>query len=236
MAEKDPEKEYDNLTDTIKFAFQSMLEKMWVYIPGIIESYDQATKRCTVRPAINIKLKDGGTVAPAAIKNVPVMWPSGGGFTILSPLPTGSPVEILFSQRGITQFKESFSQADPGNGVFAKEDAIVRAGFGAKSVTPATADGMAMQSEDGNNYLYIENGIVKVASTTKIINEAPEIEFNASTKIAFNTPLFDLSADMEIGGNISGPTVFGGEDSDTHGHEQGTDSDGDTQQKTNGPS
>lgn len=236
MSKADPEKEYSNMTDAIRFAFSKMVSEMWVCIPGIIESYDQSSKRCTVRPAINILMKDGSIETPAAIKNVPVEWPSGGGFTILAPLPAGEPVEIHFSQRGITQFKESFAQSDPGNGMFAKEDAIVRAGFGSKSVTPATANGMSMQSEDGANYLYVENGQIKVASTTKITLESPEIEFNASTKVSFVTPLFDLSGNMAIGGNISGPTVFGGAGGETHGHTQGTDSDGDTQQKTNGPS
>lgn len=233
---KDPEKEYGNMTDAIRFAFGKMASEMWIYIPGIIESYNQATKRCTVRPAINIKMKDGSINTPAAIKNVQVVWPSGGGFTILSPLPAGEPVEIHFSQRGITQFKESLSQADPGNGVFAKEDAIVRAGFGAKSVTPATAIGMSMQSEDGANYLYVEDGKVKIVATTKITLESPDIEVNASNKMLFTTPLLDLSGNLSIGGNISGPTVFGGADGQDHGHTQGVDSDGDTQQKTNGPS
>lgn len=222
MAKKDPEKEYDNLTDTIKFAFGQMLVDLWICIPGIIESYDQASKRCTVRPAINILMKDGSTQTPAAIKNVPVVWPSGGGFTILSPLPAGEPVEIRFSQRGITQFKESFLQADPGNGMFAKEDAVVRAGFGSKEVTPATADGMSMQSEDGANYLYVENGIVKVKAVTKIIFDSPNAEFTGNLTM--------------LNGTISGPNVFGGVDSATHGHTQSADSDGDTQQKTNGPS
>lgn len=222
MSKADPEKEYSNMTDAIRFAFGKMVSEMWVCIPGIIESYDQSSKRCTVRPAINILMKDGSIETPAAIKNVPVEWPSGGGFTILAPLPAGEPVEIHFSQRGITQFKESFAQSDPGNGMFAKEDAVVRAGFGSKSVTPATATGMSMQSDDGENYLYVENGIVKVKAVTKIIYDSPDVEFTG-----------DLTM---LNGIIKGPNVFGGADSDAHGHEQGTDSDGDTQQKTNGPS
>lgn len=236
MSNQDNEKEYGNMTDVLEFAFKQMTKRMWVSMPGIIVSYDQSTKRCKVTPAINIRKTDGSTLTPSPIVNVPVVWPSGGGFTLISPLPEGEPVEICFSQRGITKFKETFGQSDPGDGMFSKEDAIVRAGFGDKSITPATSAGMSMQSEDGTNYLYVENGIIKVVSTTKIIAESPEIEFNASTKISFNTPLFDLSGNMGIGGNISGPTVFGGPDGQDHGHTQDADSDGDTQQKTDGPS
>jgi len=177
-----------------------------VSIPGIIESYDQANKRCRVKPAINILFTNGETEPQSSIVNVPVIWPSGGGYTMISPLPAGTPVEIKFSQRGITKFKETFSQEDPGNGILDKEDAHVIPSYGALSITPASSTGMCLQKEDGSIFLCIEDD--KVA----------------------------IKGDLEmIDGVITGPNVFNGPDSDTHTHAQGIDSDGNIQQDTGDP-
>lgn len=243
LSNRDPEKEYDNLTDALEFAFEQLLKRMWSCIPGIIESYDPVKKRCRVRPAINIRETDGSTSTPSPIVNVPVVWPSGGGFSLISPLPEGEPVLIQFSQRGITQFKELFSQSDPGDGLFAKEDAIVQPAFGGLSITPATIDGISMQDDAGENYIYIEDGLIKVKSTTKIITEAPDIDMIGEVNILTgNVNILAGNINMTAGsivlddGTITGPNVFGGASSDNHGHTQGIDSANNTQQKTDGPS
>ncbi len=258
MSNLDPEKDYSNMTDAFKFILNQFKKSLYSIIPGVIETYNQSTKRCRVKPAINIKKTDGTIEEQSEIINVPVVWPSGGGFTILSPLPSGTPVLIFFSQRGITKFKETFSTEDPGKGVFAKEDAIVIPSFGSLSVTPATNDGMSMQTEDGSNYIFVEDGDIEITATSKVTVNAPDIIANADNTIEANatdieanatatttvtSPLITLDGAVVITGNLSMPTglisganVFGGAGGDDHGHTQDADSDGDTQQKTNGPS
>lgn len=214
MSNLDPEKNYSNLTDVLQFAFNQFLKNLYISIPGVIESYDPEKKRCRVKPALNIRLTDGETVEQSTIINVPVVWPSGGGFTFISPLPEGEPVVIMFSQRGITQFKETFSTVDPGNGIFDKEDAYVMPGYGALSITPATTSGASMQTEDGQNYIYVTDGIVKIKAGTKLEIDTPEIA---------------------VTGIITGSAVFGGANSDNHIHSQGNDTGGDSEQDTGGP-
>ena len=215
------EKDYSNFTDAIQFVFDQMMKNIYVSLPGIIESYNPATKRCRVKPAINIRLTNGDTEAPSSIINVPVVWPSGGGFSLLSPLPVGSPVSIHFSQRGITKFKETFSQADPGNGMFDKEDAYVIPGYGALSVTPATASGMSMQTEDGSNYIYVENGDIKIKATSTITIESPDNR---------------IIGPLDVSGIITAPELTSGGTSYTgHVHPQGSDSGGDAEADTGVP-
>ena len=218
---KNPEKDYSNFTDAIQFIFDQMMKNIYVSLPGIIETYNPTTKRCRVKPAINIRLTNGDTEAPSSIINVPVVWPSGGGFSLLSPLPAGSPVQIHFSQRGITKFKETFSQADPGNGMFDKEDAYVIPGYGALSVSPATASGMSMQAEDGSNYIYVENGAIKIKATNTITIESPDNR---------------IVGPLDVSGIITAPELTaGGTSYTTHIHPQGSDSDGDAEQDTGVP-
>ncbi|MCK5607370.1 hypothetical protein KAR91_36135 [Candidatus Pacearchaeota archaeon] len=189
MSNLNKEKEYSNLTDALQFVFSQLLKNIFVSIPGIIESYDPEKKRCRVRPAINILLTDGSTMKQSAIVNVPVLWPSGGGFTLLSPLPEGTPVEIKFSQRGITKFKETFSQEDPGNGVLDKEDAHVIPSYGALEVTPGSLTGMCLQKNDGSIFICAENDKMKIKGDLEMID-----------------------------GVITGPNVFNGSASDDHLH------------------
>jgi len=180
VSNKNPEIDYSTLTDALKFFFEQMVKGMYICIPGIIDSYEATTKRATVHPAINLKQTDGTTVQQSGIANVPVVWPGGGGFSLLSPLPSGSPVVICFSQRGITAFKEVFEETDPDGNLFAKEDCFILPGFGALSVTPATEDGITLQSEDGVDHVFIEDGLIKINTDGNV-----EIQGNADTAIAF---------------------------------------------------
>ena len=177
---KSPEKDYSDLTDALKFFFEQMVKGLHICIPGIIDSYDPETKRATVHPAINIRLTDETTTQQSSIANVPVVWPGGGGFLLLSPLPSGSPVSIFFSQRGITQFKEVFTESDPGNGLFAKEDAFIVPSFGSLSVTPASTTGIALQSYDGVDYLTIEDGLIEIKTDGNV-----EINGNADNAVSY---------------------------------------------------
>lgn len=221
MSNLDEEKDYSNLTDALQFVFNQMLKNIFVSIPGIIESYDPVKKRCRVKPAINILLTDGETAAQSSIVNVPVIWPSGGGFTILSPLPTGTPVEIKFSQRGVTKFKETFAQEDPGNGIFDKEDAHVIPSYGALSVSPATESGISMQSEDGENYIYVESGQVKIKAASSITIESPDNK---------------IIGPLDVSGTITAQELTAGGTSYTsHKHPQDADSEGDTEEDTGTP-
>lgn len=246
------------MTDAFKFILNQFKKSLYSVIPGVIETYTKGSKRCRVKPAINIRKTDNTTEEQTAIINVPVLWNSAGGFTILGPLKAGDSVLILFSQRGITKFKETFLTEDPGKGVFAKEDAIVIPGFGGLSVSPATNDGMSMQTEDGSNFIFVENGNIEATATSKVTVNAPDIIANADDTITANatdiianasatvtvvSPLITLDGEVVITGNLSMPTglisgdnVFNGADGQNHGHNQGNDSDGDTQQKTDGPS
>lgn len=238
------EKDYGNLTDAIQFAFNQMMKNIFVSLPGIINTYDPEKKRCRVTPAINIRLTNGDTDIPSAIINVPVLWPSGGGFSLLSPLPEGSPVSILFSQRGITRFKETFSQEDPGNGMFDKEDAYVIPGYGGLSVSPASLNGISMQTEDGSDYIFVEDGNIKVNSTgpvniisaTSVNVTSTDVAINASSSITMTSPDNKVIGPLDVSGPITAPELSAGGTSYTsHVHAQGPDSRGDTEEDTGVP-
>lgn len=219
MSNKNPEKKYNNMTDMLSFVFEQMTKNLYITIPGIVDSYDSATKRAIVHPAINIEKTDGETVLYESIVNVPVVWPSGGGFTVLSPLPSGEPVLICFSQRGITKFKETFAESDPGIGLFDKEDAYIIAGFGGLSVTPATENGISIQSEAGTDYIFVENNKIEIKSAALVNVECVNLIASVTNITTLICPTVNITGDVVITGGISwsgtaqgvsGPAAFSG--------------------------
>ena len=181
MTNKNPETDYTDLTDALKFFFEQMVKGLYICIPGIVDSYNITTKRANVHPAINLQETDGTTTQQSSIVNVPVVWPCGGGFSLLSPLPHGTPIVMFFTQRGITKFKETYTESDPGSGLFAKEDAFVMPGFGALSdITPATENGIVLQSEDGSHYIFIEEDLIKIQTNGNV-----EINGDADNAVSY---------------------------------------------------
>ena len=209
MSNASTQKDYDNLTDVLEFVWAQFLKRIWVSIPGVIESYDVNTKRCRVRPAINLVLTDGTETEQAAVINVPVLWPSGGGFALLCPLPEGTPVEIKFSQRGLAAFKETFSQESPGNGIFAKEDAHVIPGYGSLTVSPATSKGISMQAETGSDYIFInDSGEVEIVATKSVKVISPDVSVDASASASIETASATITATSST---VSGPLTVTGQ-------------------------
>ena len=221
MGNKDPEKNYDNLTDALQFVFEQMLKSLYIDIPGIIESYNNATKRAIVRPAVKLKRTTGQFESQASIVDVPVIWPGGGGFILYSQLVVGNPVTIWFSQRGIEQFKETFAESSPGIGLFNKEDAYVVPGFGALSITPATSTGISMQSDDGQNYIVIEDDVIKIVTPGAVTVECATLNAAVSGTTNITCPNVNLTGNLNITGNITltdGDIISDGISLETHAH------------------
>ncbi len=153
---------YENFEQSIEFILEQHTKKLYTCLPAIIESYDSATKRCSVLPAIKRLFTDGSSRSLPIITDIPVIFPSGGGYTVIMPLKKGDTVLLTFSQRGITNFKKQFQESLPTDSLMDMHDAVAIAGFGSISITPSTSDGCAMQTEDGENSVFIEKDQVKV--------------------------------------------------------------------------
>ena len=70
-------------------------------------------------------------------------------------------VLLVFSQRGLTHFKEKFTHALPDEtSLLSLPDAVAIAGFGALKITPASATGCSLQRNSGNNAVVIEQNKV----------------------------------------------------------------------------
>lgn len=84
----------------ISEALGAALDQAWVCCPGIVRSYDGATKTATVQPATRrpILTEDGAVEheETPAIQNVPVAHFGGAGLSLTFELAEGDTVLLVF--------------------------------------------------------------------------------------------------------------------------------------------
>lgn len=104
MATSNPER-FDDPEAVYRTAVASALAAVWTALPGIIESYDPNHQTATVQPAVQgqVTAPDGTVtlLSLPVITDVPVQFPSGGGFSLTFPVVKGDECLIVFASRGI---------------------------------------------------------------------------------------------------------------------------------------
>ena len=141
MTSMNHETDYSNLAQAIRFAIRQSLKDMYTCMPGIVESYDAETRRAVVKGALKVVTTNKEEIEREAIHNVPVVFPSGGGFAMTFPLEPGDPVLLVYSQRGLANWKRTLGVAAPDIiGFFSEKDAIAIPGFGPTQGEPEHHD------------------------------------------------------------------------------------------------
>ena len=165
MTSMNRDTDYANMAQAIRFAIRQSLKDLYTCMPGIVESYDAETRRAVVKGALRVVTTKKEEIEREAIHNVPVMFPSGGGFSITFPLEQGDPVLLLYSQRGLTNWKKTLGVAAPDIiGFFSEKDAIAIPGFGP---TQGELEHMIAIEADG----------IHIKTTGKLAIEAQDVTF-----------------------------------------------------------
>jgi hypothetical protein len=195
------------MPEAMLLAVNNILSGKWTATAGSVISYNQSTRRASIMPIPRAKYLDGRTEDHPECLNVPVIFQSGGGWTLALNLERNDPVLLVFCRRGIQNFKETFRNCDPSGGMMDIDSAVAIAGFGALSISPPS--GISLQKNDGS---------VKVdVSSTKV-----EVKVGALGGATFNQ---DGSVVFANGASINPAGQFvsaAGVNIDTHLHHNGT--------------
>lgn len=97
-------------SDTIKFAFDSLISNIHTALPGRIETYEALRKKVSVKPLIKKKFKDGTVLSFPVINNVPVVFPGTRKSVIQYPLEKGDGCLIIFSERSLERYLSSVTE------------------------------------------------------------------------------------------------------------------------------
>lgn len=131
--------------EVLELAIDSRLAAVRTTIPAEVVSYDHDEQRATVQPTVRFSRRNPEdwtreTYRPEPVPNCPVLFPSGGGFSITFPLEPGDPVKLSVADRSLDEWlTDSSGDAEPADPRrFDLQDAIVEPGL--RSFAQALAD------------------------------------------------------------------------------------------------
>lgn len=157
----------DGLNNFLQDKIFFNLEKV---LPGIVESYDRATNRATIKPAITGIASQGQKVSKNPLVNIPVFCLSGGGITMSFPLKKGDKGWLVANDRNISIFKQNLEESAPND--FRKhkfEDAVF---FPDKinniAISEADTDAFVIQNADGTKKIALSDSGIDLTGDTAI--------------------------------------------------------------------
>ena len=170
MSNINREENFDNFTTLLRFVLSQWAKSaLHTTRPGLIESYDPVTRRARVRAGLRTVLtgeapgEDGEGMEPAVSVNVPVLWPFGGGVIMHFKLAEGDPVHLVFSERGLSEFKTTYELSTPDKTRFFSEaDAVAIVGYGPLEIESALEEGAVIQTYDGKTFIEVSGDKVRV--------------------------------------------------------------------------
>jgi hypothetical protein len=106
--------------DAIRAAIEAGQRQSHTNLPGIVVSYNAATKRADVQPALNRLVPteiDGEFTSEKlpVIPDVPVMWPAGGGSWFQGDLLPGEGVLLVCCEADPSEYLRRGSVSDPAD-------------------------------------------------------------------------------------------------------------------------
>ena len=123
-----------------------------VGMPGVIVDYDPSTCTATVQLGVQAEQDDGSYETIPPLTDVPIEWPSGGGFSLTFPLAAGDPVNVRFSETDPAAFRRSGDVEQPDN--------VRRFGlYAAAAPCGAYVDGKAPRAVSGKAVLTGPGGV-----------------------------------------------------------------------------
>lgn len=146
-------------TEALKLAIWGVLTGVNTSQPAEIVKWYPDRRMADVQPTLKLKLKSGETKSKPQVRNVPVYFPGGGGFTSTHPLEPGDEVILIYSQRSLDRWLANGGEVDPADGrKFHHSDAMALAGISSIPNATPVEDGLAFFGKlDGSSGLRVHD-------------------------------------------------------------------------------
>jgi len=170
--------------------------QIWTAIPCQIQAYNASANTVKVQPVIQgeIRKPSGQTqfVNLPYFDDVPVFYPSGGGFSLSFPLKEGDECLVVFSCRNIDLWWKNGGIQKPNNSRMhdiADGFAIVGFRSQAKKLSQPSTNSAQLRSDDGKTYLELAaNGVCNIVSAGKCsITAQGDVEVNSKGSTTVNS-------------------------------------------------
>lgn len=160
-------------------AMDASQSSLWTTLPAIVVGFDAQAMTCQVKPAIRLLQRTvEGTLQwmeLPVLLDCPVVFPSGGGFTLTFPLQPGDECLVSFSSRCIDGWWQLGGvQNQPDLRMHDLSDGFVIPGPKSQAnAFPVSTSAAQLRSNDGQFYL-------EVTAAGKIRIQAADIELHAT--------------------------------------------------------
>ena len=215
--------DYSNPEIAVPQAIEQRLLRVHTSIPGIVQSYNSSTRRAKIQTAI--KMFNNETrrfVSRAPLVDVPVHTPSAGDYILHTHLKKHDAGQVLFSERGMTVFKQNLVESNSDRmGFHSEKDAVYFPGYGpAEGFVAIDDSGIAIQHKDGTKYTLLNddkiehkwNGKfitidddkirIEFSSGEHIVLNMSEIKITSSLEVEIEAPITIITGNLRVNGNI----------------------------------
>ena len=187
-------------------AVRNALKDLHTSMPGIIDTFDPVKQTCTVQPAIKRIFVGGESVALPVLINVPVSFPSAGGFNITLPVKQGDECLIIFSERSIDNWLQFGELKIPNDRRFHDlSDGVVIMGLKSNPNVLTDYDPENLVIRNTANDVKVTIG----ADNNVAIDTPGNIAMNAATQIDIVSPIVNIDGDLAVTGAVTADTVDG---------------------------
>lgn len=201
----DRRERFENLHEALLAALDGFQAKLWTALPAIIESFDADAMTVTAQPAIQARVlsQEGDwqwTTLPLLV-DVPVIFPSGGGYTLTFPIALGDECLVLFSSRCLDAWWQSGGvqvQADVRMHDLSDGIALVGMRSQPRVLDAVSLNSTQLRSDDGTTYVEVKAGqVVNVVAPGAInLTTDGDVTITAGGQVTVDSPL--LRAQLDI--------------------------------------
>lgn len=208
----------NNPEEALRVALDGRMASVWTALPGIITKVNFDAMTCEVQPAIQgiITNPDGTTknVNLPLLVDVPIVFPSAGGFILTFPMKADDEVLVIIASRCIDTWWQSGGIGLPAEArMHDLSDGFAIPGPRSqpKKVSNISAENVQLRNDEGDTYIEITpGGKVKIEATTEVELKAPNIKIEGETSINGETSItgnLNVSGNVSASGSVEGSTV-----------------------------
>ena len=226
MADSDRRELTDDLGLAVRVAQRGHQAAIWTALPGFVKSFDSSKMTCEVQPTIQAQVITAQGVTKWAtlplLVDCPVVFPSGGGFTLTFPIKTGDEVLVVFASRCIDSWWQSGGvQVQAELRMHDLSDGFVLPGVRSRprvlsGISPTQAQ---LRSDDGMTFVAIDpTGLVEVVAQNSVAIVAPVVNVTGNLVVSGTITAADIGlaaglpsykththTGVQTGGGTSGP-------------------------------
>lgn len=205
----------DQLSQMLNGWIQDVFKALNISMPAMVLSFNPKTKRAVVQPGLRsiFKMPSGNrSLSRPPLSDVPILFPSAGGYVHYFPIRKGDIVQLYWNHRGLENFKKTWKESDPDD-VLSSKDVVAYAGWGSMTISPRASESMCIQKEDGtasiriapNGDIDVEtDGNIKAKADGNIVADAQgKVSASSPSSASLTAPVINLNGNVFIGGFLA---------------------------------